>query len=210
MNVYNFKQLLEENGINNPLDSDLYHITDCLESIGVKISPEGPWIAGGSVMKTFMGQPLDTDIDVFFKDAPQYEHHVKIMDNNAIVSKETTFSKTYDFIIEHNGVVSRRTIQLINFVYRNKASEIIDTFDLSVCQIAFDGERIVVVDGVLDDIKNKRVKLHVDNLTQPGSTLKRIVKYAGRGFTFSCEDLDAFNHRFVIGGDPPRKPQDWS
>lgn len=210
MKVYNFKEILEQNGINQPLDSELYYITDCLEAIGIKINSLGPWIAGGSVMKTYLGEPLDTDIDIFFNGTEQFLKAEASMKKNATLVKDTTFSKTYDFTIEHKGKESKKTVQLIQFIFKEKASEIIDTFDLSVSQIAFDGERIVACDGVLEDIKNKHIRVNVDKISQPGSTLKRFVKYASRGYSLSTEDLDAFNHRFIIGGDPPKKHEDWS
>lgn len=210
MKVYNFKEILEQNGIKNPLDSELYYVCYCLESIGIAINPKGPWIAGGAVMKTYMGEPLTTDIDIFFSCQSHFEDAVEKMNKNAILVKDSVFSKTYDFTIEHKGIESKKTVQLIQFVFKDKASEIIDTFDLSVCQIAFDGKRVVTCDGVLDDIKNKRIRVNVNKISQPGSTLKRFVKYASRGYSISMEDIDAFNHLFLLGGDPPRKPQDWS
>lgn len=210
MKIYNFEEILEQNGIKQPLDSELYYICYCLESVGITINPKGPWICGGAVMKTYLGEPLDTDIDIFFASQEQFYEAVVSMTSNATLTKDTTFSKTFDFVIEHKGKESRKTVQLIQFVFKEKASEIIDIFDLSVCQIAFDGKRVVACDGVLEDIKNKRVRVNIDKIQQPGSTLKRFVKYASRGYSISMEDLDAFNHRFVEGGDPPSKSENWS
>jgi len=210
MKVYNFKQLLEQNGITNPLDSELYYITDCLEAVDIVINPKGPWIAGGSVLRTFLGQPLDTDIDIFFANAVQFNACNEKMKEHAILTKDTSFSQTYDFIIEHKGQDIRKTIQLVNFVYKDKASEIIDTFDISVCQIAFDGERVVMCDNVIDDVKNKHITLNVNNIQQPGSTLKRIVKYVSRGYSVDCKELDAFSNKFIPGTGQPKSNQDWS
>lgn len=210
MKVYNFKQLLEQNGVSNPLDCELYYITDCLEAIGLVVNPKGPWIAGGSILRTFLGQPLDTDIDLFFANAVQFNACNALMKEYAILTKDTSFSQTYDFIIEHKGQDIRKTIQLVSFVYKDKASEIIDTFDISVCQIAFDGERVVMCDNVIDDVKNKHITLNVDKVQQPGSTLKRIVKYVSRGYSVDCNELDAFSNRFMPMANQPKSNQDWS
>ncbi len=45
-------------------------ITDSrLESLALalpfRLSKDGPWIAGGAVRRTLIGQPLDSDVDVF-------------------------------------------------------------------------------------------------------------------------------------------------
>jgi hypothetical protein len=199
MKVYNFKQLLEENGIIDPESSELYNIIDCLEGIGINIKTEGPWIAGGALVKTFMGEPLDSDIDIFFKTYDQHVDASYALNNYAKFIKSSKFSETFEFTGEYKGVDKKYTIQLVTFAINNKASELIESFDINVCQIAFDGERVVVADGVIDDIRNKKMKLILNKITHPGSTLKRIVKYAHRGFDVDTKDLDEFNNKFVFG-----------
>ncbi len=199
MKVYNFKQLLETNGISNPEDCELYHIVDSLEAVGIKINPSGPWIAGGAVIRTFLNQPLDTDIDIFFKDITQFTIADKNIKDKATFIEESKFSKSYQCIFEHKGVERIHKIQLISFLMAEKASEIISKFDISICQIAFDGERVIMPEKTLEDIKSKNAKILVDVVSFPGSTLKRIVKYAGRGYQFSAKNLQEFADKYIVG-----------
>ena len=199
MKVYNFKEILEGNGVENPEDSPLYHFCDCLDAIGVKIEPTGPWICGGSVLKTFLGQPLDTDIDLFFAGQVTYNDALTKMGKNAKLTRETALSHTFDCLFEHSGKEYKQQVQLVKYIFKPKASEIIDTFDLSVCQIAFDGERVVAPESSIEDMKNNRLTINVDKVTMPGSTLRRIIKYVKRGFTVDDKNLQAFSDRFLEG-----------
>ncbi len=208
MKVFNFENILLENGIKDPLDSEIYKFVYNVESIGITICKDGPWIAGGAILKTFIGEPIDTDIDVFFASNEQlYECFVKMEKNSKLVS-ESKFSKTFEFLSEHNGVESTKKIQFVNYVYKPKASEIISEFDINICQFAFDGERIVVEDDVLEHVRNRKMKILVDKITHAGSTLKRIVKYSRKGFVATDENLNEFNQKFLLIPNNPSDPHE--
>lgn len=199
MKVYDFNAVLESNGISNPEDSELYHIVDCLECIGIQINAKGPWIAGGAVLRTFLGQPLSTDIDIFFSNESQYNEAYEKMEKNALFQLKTQFSSTFKILVEHKGKEIEHKIQLVKFVYAEKAVNIIGVFDIDICQIAFDGKRIVVPESSLEAIKSKKMSIHVDRITNPAHTFKRVIKYTSRGFSIDEKNLQEFANRFIIG-----------
>lgn len=197
MKVYDFNTILESNGISNPEDSELYYVVDCLQAIGIKINPKGPWIAGGAILRTFLGQSLDTDIDLFFVNQGQYDEAYEKMKKNALFITESEFSSTFKTLVEHKGVEKEHKVQLVKFVYSEKASGIIGVFDINVCEMAFDGKRIIVPEESLEGIKSKRMKIHVDRITYPTHTLKRVMKYVSRGFAIDEKNVQEFANRFI-------------
>lgn len=199
MKVYNFDSVLRTNGIENPSDSQLYHIVDMLESIGIKIQSSGPWVAGGAVLRTFMGLAIDTDLDIFFPNELSYTAAKLILEKNAKLVRETKFSNTFEFTVEHTNKELTVTIQLVKYVYSDKISDIIQNFDLSICQLGFDGERIVCPEESIEDLRAKRMTIHSDRITHPGSTLKRIIKYAQRGFYVTNENIQNFANQWIVG-----------
>lgn len=197
MNVYDFNSILESNGIVNPEDSELYYIVDCLKSIGVVIDPKGPWIAGGAILRTFLNHPLNTDIDIFFNSQNQYDESYKKMKDNAVFVVESKFSSTFKILIDHNGIEKEHKIQLVKFIFSDKAVGIINLFDINICEIAFDGDRIVVPEESLVGMKTKKMKIHVDRITHPAHTLKRTLKYVSRGFEIDEKNIQEFADKFI-------------
>lgn len=197
MKVYDFNTILESNGISNPEDSELYYVVDCLQAIGINVNPKGPWIAGGSILRTFLGQSLDTDIDLFFVNQGQYDETYEKIKKNALFVTESKFSSTFKTLVEHKGVEKEHKVQLVKFVYSEKASGIIGVFDINVCEMAFDGKRVIVPEESLEGIKNKQMKIHVDRITYPTHTLKRVMKYVSRGFAIDEKNIQEFANKFI-------------
>lgn len=198
MKVFNFKSVLESNGIQNPDDCELFHIIDLLEAIDIKINPNGPWVAGGSVLRTFMGLPIDTDVDLFFPNESVYNVSLELLRKHATFIRESKFSHTFEILLEYHGREMKVKTQIIRQVYKEKAVDIINGFDLSICQIAFDSERIVCPQETIEDLKSKRMTILINNITHPVSTLKRVLKYSQRGYTVDDKNLKEFTDNFFI------------
>ena len=146
---------------------------------------DGPWIAGGSCLKWYQGQPVNmSDIDVFFRDAFQMRRvmnriedtkrfHIKHRSKNAV---------TYDYStpiesIEETSTVF--TIQLIQHSYFNSAQEVIDKFDFSVCQVATCGEEWILGEHTAKDIRTRSLRA-VGEIK--GDVAKRLTKYWVYGY----------------------------
>lgn len=166
----------------------------------------GPWIAGGAVVKWINGQEATpSDIDVFFHNEHQFLNtcfHMETLGYRQIY--DTPNAKTYRMTGTHTDSgdplvligdeilqlkASLRYIgpqvQLIKKRYFSSANEVIESFDLTCCQFATDGNQIVRGKDAVKDMRDKT--LHVNKWT-PG-ILKRIAKYYAYGYTPDKETI---------------------
>ena len=159
------------------------------------------WIAGGTVLNWYQGKPCDSDIDLFFRGKRVYEklndRLSKLYDDshtasfnyqppsstpNWIVSERHTTDNavTYTMAKRLAGHTSSQNykVQLIKREFYETPEAILDDFDITVCQIATDGQRIWTSDHFAQDVSHKRVRF---NKLTAGSA-KRLVKYWVYGY----------------------------
>lgn len=144
------------------------------------LSPEGPWLAGGALRRTLLGKEPESDFDFFFRDADQLKSFGKRLEARGLKRVRET-----DHHIEYRGPVGdsklSRDIQLIRFTYYQTAEEVIESFDYTICQFAFDGETVTCGEFSLWDLGRKRLAVH--RITYPVASMRRLLKYATQGFT---------------------------
>jgi hypothetical protein len=140
----------------------------------------GPWIAGGACLRWFQDQPVgDSDIDVFCANAKQAadvinrvksygRHSVKFESDNAVTL--SFHSKDYK---------SFWTIQIITRRYFASLEEVINSFDITVCQIGTGGNEWQMGAQTARDIRERNLRF-----TEPlqPDALKRLVKYWTYGY----------------------------
>jgi hypothetical protein len=155
---------------------------DDVEAVSV-IKPNfhaGPWIAGGAPLRWFQGLAVGSnDIDVFCRNAKQAQdviasvksygrYTTKYQSENAVTLKYENFDKDRSW-----------TIQIITKRYFSSLQEVIDNFDISVCQIGTCGNEWIMNDLTAKDIREKNLRfvkdLHSD-------APKRLVKYWTYGY----------------------------
>lgn len=143
-----------------------------------KLSATGPWLAGGSLRRTLGGQPPDSDFDFFFRDELQLESFRRDLERRSF-----TISRETDHHVELRGVAAEKPaqVQLIRFAFYASAEAVINSFDFTICQFAFDGDMLTCGDFALWDLGRKRLATH--RITFPLSTMRRVLKYAKQGFT---------------------------
>lgn len=90
-------------------------------------------------------------------------------------------SKSHRFIIFKHD--TKPKIQLIKLVWYEDGEHVIDTFDFTVTQVAIDSEFVYLNPLTVLDIANKRLVLH--RMQFPASTLRRLIKYASKGY-YAC------------------------
>ncbi len=141
----------------------------------------GPWIAGGAPLRWWQGQPVgESDIDVFCANAKQAEDIIerikdygrwqrKYESDNAITlsywSKKDS-SKTW-------------TIQIIKRRFFKSLEDVINSFDMTVCEIGTGGNEWVLGKQTAKDIRERNLRLKMP--LQPDA-LKRVVKYWTYGY----------------------------
>lgn len=188
---------------------ELFQVTSCLESIGIKLGTDGPWIAGGSVIKSIQssGDGLgDSDIDMYFPLKGTCDEYAEKLEANSKKVRETEWSESFEFPVEYGEKETMYKVQVIypsqfrNDVNENEPIElqkIIGSFDLDICQIAYDGENICWINSSLNQIQNRKMKLFSENVKFPRITFNRIIKYTRRGFSLDKDSMNSFFDKFV-------------
>lgn len=181
--------VLSRLGVESAQDLTLIKALDRLPSI----SASGPWIAGGAVRRTFTGEPLDSDFDLFFASKAQLDdYRTQIEKSGAFKISGNDTNETY--ILPAEGIefneyegddknlkkVPEMKIQLIKIAFYDSIEAVLDSFDFTVSQFGYDGTYFVVSDFALWDVARKRLVPH--KITFATSSVKRMLKYASQGY----------------------------
>ena len=141
----------------------------------------GPWIAGGACLRWYQGQPVgENDIDIFCANAKQAAEvidriksygrfSVKFESENAVTLNYWT-KKDYS---------TNWTIQVITRRYFNSLQEVIDNFDITVCEIGTAGNEWILGPSTARDIRERNLRFKMP--LQPDA-LKRLTKYWAYGY----------------------------
>jgi hypothetical protein len=165
-----------------------------------KCTENGPWIAGGSLHRTYRKIPLtNADVDVFFKNKEQFEQFVSVMSLSSLTAgykiESTIYSEWHcTLTIKYMDVDWK--IQCVTFKYFDNIEELFKSFDINVCRIAYDGTNVIYEDGVLNQINNNKLKFNEGSIYYPSVTLKRLVKYVKMGYDVEDVDLKLLTHAF--------------
>jgi hypothetical protein len=170
-----FESLLERAG-GAFADTALAKVLDGVPSL----TPEGPWLGGGALRRTLLGEQPESDFDFFFASADQFDAFAGVIQSEGgRLVAETEHHQTYLLTIAEKT----RALQLIRFKFYTSAEDVINSFDYTICQFAFDGQTLTMGDLSLWDLARKRLVLNV--ITYPVSTLRRLLKYQRQGY-FAC------------------------
>jgi hypothetical protein len=199
----------QSNGVTDP-QLNLYPCVnkDDHEPVSV-IEPDldkGPWIAGGAALKWFRDQPVgESDIDVFCRDAEQAQAVIDRVKsyNRFNVKHESANAVTIDYH-RRDDWDTKWTIQVITRRYFSDIHSVIDSFDLTVCQVATTGTEWILGDLTARDIREQNLRFRGD--LQPDA-LKRLVKYWTYGYRpvagtiSSIQNNNESNWKFSSDGD---------
>jgi len=173
-------------------DSELFTVLKRLP----KPEAEGPWIAGGSVWKAIEGIPLDCDIDFFFSSPQQFEVYLGMMRGvpySTKILKESSngYNTTFDFHIYERGKINKiQKIQFVCAVFCETPLKLIDSFDFTVCQFAFDGKTLYTGNDSFVHLKERKIVFH--NIRDIYATTAHLKKYVDRGFNIPSEESEKF------------------
>lgn len=139
----------------------------------------GPWIAGGAALRWYQGLPVgDNDIDIFCSSAEQAQ---QVIDNIKSYGRFSTKfeSENATTLSYHNKNNKYWTLQIIKRRYFKNLQDIIDNFDISVCQIGTGGQEWLMGKNTARDIREKNLRMNMP--LQPDAA-KRLVKYWTYGY----------------------------
>lgn len=145
----------------------------------------GPWIAGGACLRWFQNKPVGehSDIDVFCKDALQVEKILQNINNsglsvyNGSVYLLMTTKNAVTFEIKANN--QKWKLQIITCKYFDTIQDVINHFDITVCQVATTGNEWILGDMTARDINTRSLRFNRITNQSP----KRLIKYWSYGFT---------------------------
>jgi hypothetical protein len=179
---------LSDRGIENRLLNNL-----------VEFLPGGAIIAGGFLTSVITEEDKSKDIDMFFLSEAAFRDTIAFLTKGDAFHKENgswayagytikggkmpDLDKLGDLrflVFEHP---SRPALQLLRMVWYDSAEHVIDTFDLTLCQFAVTQTGITYNPMAWIDLSRKRIVMH--RCQFPASTLRRIIKYAHKGF-YAC------------------------
>lgn len=138
---------------------------------------KGPWIAGGAALAWFQNRPVDrSDIDIFCRDEEQRQKVIRLIQRESINTVyRSTFADTFELIQDDKT----HTLQVIKRDF-GSVDQLINSFDVSVCKIATDGQAFHMAPGTAYDINHKILRM---DLPLRQDTVKRLVKYWCYGYT---------------------------
>jgi len=143
---------------------------------------KGPWIAGGAPLRWYQNQPVDrNDIDVFCANALQAQAVIERIKSYGRfhVKAETENAVTIEYNKKDQGWGNGWVIQVITKRYYSSLKEIIDNFDITVCQIGTTGNEWLLGDYTAKDIRERNLRM---SLPLHQDAVKRLTKYWVYGY----------------------------
>lgn len=141
----------------------------------------GPWIAGGAALNWWQGNTVgESDVDVFCRDSQQADRLIERIKKyeRFTVKYESDNAITLDYWLDSN-YEHRWTVQVIKRRYFKSLEEVINSFDISVCQIGTSGNDWALGENTAKDIEKRLLRFQKP--LQP-DTVKRLVKYWVYGY----------------------------
>ena len=141
---------------------------------------EGPWIAGGACLRWYQNQPVgENDIDVFCSSAEQAQTVIDYVKSYGRYSTKFESENATTLGYWDNDNKKQWTIQVIKRRYFTSLKDVIDNFDITVCQIGTSGNDWLLADHTARDIRERNLRMRIP--LQPDAS-KRLVKYWTYGY----------------------------
>lgn len=174
---FDFKHYLERMG------RDYETFSANLSQIRVYL-PDGYWcVAGGAVRRAVLGEPLNTDYDIFFQSEYWYEWALARIESSDLgYFKKVKQTKNHTEFVDPDGL----RFQLIKaFFWGERFESILDNFDFTICQWLYNPSELTVHTTVEAMTDTLRKRLAVNKVTYPVSTMRRLLKYTNQGY-YAC------------------------
>lgn len=140
---------------------------------------KGPWIAGGACLRWYQGLPVgENDIDIFCRSPKQVQEVIERIKSYGRYSTkhESDNALTLSY---HNKDSKYWTLQVIKRKHFNDMQEVIDNFDITVCQVGTDGNYWALGNNTAKDIRERNLRMN--RPLQPDAA-KRLLKYWTYGY----------------------------
>jgi hypothetical protein len=154
----------------------------------------GPWVAGGAPLSWYNKMPLEAgDVDIFCNSLKQAKEVIKRLEatNRASQHYKTDNATTFRYGSYKNftrvaPAVPSITMQMdkdwhlqvITKRFYKSAQEVLDNFDISVCQIVMDHNTLLLGETTARDIREKKLRF----VNYREDSVKRLSKYWTYGY----------------------------
>lgn len=173
---YNIVDFLSRSYSNVEEDIEIFKVIKHLP----ELIKDKMWIAGGAIRRTLLNKELDTDVDLFFKDEESLKSYSKELEKiGAKIITENEHQTTFTYHIEKLN--KSYLIQAVTISFYDNVEDLLDSFDFTITQFAFDGEILYCGEHSIWDLKSNKLALH--KLTYGVATMRRMIKYTNQGFT---------------------------
>jgi len=140
----------------------------------------GPWIAGGACLRWYQGQPVgENDIDVFCSSPEQAQQIIDEIKSYGRYSTKYESDNAITLSYHSKDTGKSWTLQVIKRRYFRSLKEVIDNFDISVCQIGTGGNDWLLGKNTARDIRERNLRM---NMPLQPDAVKRMVKYWTYGY----------------------------
>ena len=152
--------------------------------------PDGAVIAGGFALNVIIEEKKSSDIDFFFLNEKAFDDTLALFLSppedgrwayNGYVLKEESMQKGSRYVMLTHDTLP--AVQLLRMVWYDNPEHVIDSFDFTIAQFAFDNKSFYFNGASMMDLARKRLILH--RMQFPASTLRRLIKYASKGY-YAC------------------------
>jgi len=167
---------------------------------------KGPWIAGGAALRWYQGQTVgENDIDVFCANAHQAAKVIdRVKSYGRYEIKHESDNATTLKYHRKDEWHTNWTIQIITRRYFENLDEVIDNFDITVCQVGTTGTEWLLGKDTARDVRERNLRF-----TYPLSAdaVKRLTKYWVYGYRPVPGTLEAISKnpdakwKFEYAGD---------
>lgn len=132
------------------------------------------WIAGGAIRQWFNDGELVTDIDVFGKNQESLDNFV----SEKLWAAKKISEQDHLSSFSLNG----QLIQVIKYDYYDSIHNLLDSFDFTVCQFAWDGKTVYSTEAAIVSVLRKHLRVHQITKELAADSLRRAFKYQRKGY----------------------------
>lgn len=152
----------------------------------------GVYLAGGLLRTVRAGEELSpekTDVDIFFS------YYRALVDAKSMLGNGSGYNQVYQCPADKLASylwegAEKWKVQLISVEFYPSLIELVDSFDFTCTMFGTDGVDYVEGETSLEDATAKH--LVWNRVTYPSSSLRRMMKYARKGYWMQEEDYNFF------------------
>ena len=142
-----------------------------------------------AIRQWFNGWESQSDIDVFGQSQEALDKFIETYLLKAKLLNEHKYAKTY--------LLNNQLIQIIHVRFYASVLDLLDSFDFTVCQFAWDGQTIFSTPNAVISTSRKHLGAHKIYPKHAADSLRRAFKYHKKGYQLCNGTMMALAKSFV-------------